>query len=205
MNAIFSWLYPLIAYSKSIYPQSLLVKIQVWLVKIQFIVVNIVKTQVSSGFSWLTHQVFSNRSPLVVTFLGCYWPRRCPSKMSLGTAMARQPGAESINCEETQWLWLEMGWSWGLVTVDILPISKPWHTYGDCGNGMIMDDLLFFEYRRIMIFMFENSWGNAKRASILLWSEEKYFAILMDRASGGGCSPVSEEISSVAIGEISGT
>ena len=27
----------------------------------------------------------------------------------------------------------------------------------------------------------------------------------MDRASGGGCSPVSEEISSVAIGEISGT
>ena len=27
----------------------------------------------------------------------------------------------------------------------------------------------------------------------------------MDRASGGGCSPVSEEISSFAIGEISGT
>ena len=68
------------------------------------------------------------------------------------------------------------------------------------------DGILYFWQPEDHFLHVPNKSGHAKGADSVLLSEEKYFAILMDRASGGGCStPMRKGISPIGIGEISGT
>lgn len=128
-------------------------RFRVWIVKIQFIMGNMVKTQVLRVFM-VNPPGFFQAISIGRHSVGCYWPRRCPSKTSLGTAMVSA--------------WGRKHQLWGN---SMTRLSKHLKTMTYLGLRK-WDDLLFFKYQRIIIFMFENSWGNASGQHFaLIWGE----------------------------------